>query len=173
MVLLAIELFIFVRILILIHTIWSIFNTALVHSSSSPTQWDESNGVYLGFDGQIHTLPDYMQHFYTDLSIWDVFRTQMPFIVFHDAQRANDIIHSSMLMVEQSEGDLPKWPLANGYTGCMIGSHADILISDLMMKQEQDSLAISLCQSIRSHSKTFSMVTRTCLHVETRWTTRK
>ena len=115
------------------------FNTAVFHSLSSPTQWDESNGVYLGFDGQIHTLPDYMQHFYTDLSIWDIFRTQVPFMVFHDAQRANDIIHSIMLMVEQTGGDLPKWPLANGYTGCMIGSHADIMISDLMMKHEHDA----------------------------------
>ncbi|CAF3805447.1 unnamed protein product [Rotaria magnacalcarata] len=113
------------------------FNSALVHSLSSPTQWDESNGVYLGFDGQIHTKPDYMQHVYTDLSIWDVFRTQIPFILFHDSQRANDIIHSIMINVEQG-GDLPKWPLANGYTGCMIGSHADILISDLIMKKEHD-----------------------------------
>ncbi|CAF3757286.1 unnamed protein product [Rotaria socialis] len=113
------------------------FNSALVHSLSSPTQWDESNGAYLGFDGQIHTKPDYMQHVYTDLSIWDVFRTQIPFILFHDSQRANDIIHSIMINVEQG-GDLPKWPFANGYTGCMIGSHADILISDLIMKKEHD-----------------------------------
>ena len=115
------------------------FNTAVFHSLSSPTQWDESNGVYLGFDRQIHTLPEYMQHFYTDLSIWDIFRTQAPFMIFHDRQRANDVVHSIMLMVEQSEGDLPKWPLANGYTGCMIGSHADIIISDLLMKQEHDA----------------------------------
>ena len=78
-----------------------------------------------------------MQHVYTDLSIWDVFRTQIPWILFHDRVRANDIIHSIMLNVEQG-GDLPKWPFANGYTGCMIGSHADILISDLIMKQEHD-----------------------------------
>ena len=115
------------------------FNTAVVHSLSSPTQWDESNGVYLGFDGQVHTLPEYMQHFYTDLSIWDIFRTQVPFMILHDSQRANDIIHSIMLMVEQTGGDLPKWPLANGYTGCMIGSHADILLSDLLIKREHDA----------------------------------
>ncbi|CAF4361197.1 unnamed protein product, partial [Adineta steineri] len=41
------------------------FNTAIVHSLSSPTQWDESNGVYLGVDGQVHTKPDYMEHIYT------------------------------------------------------------------------------------------------------------
>ena len=113
------------------------FYSAIVHSLSSPTQWDESNGVYLGFDGQVHTKPDYMQHVYTDLSIWDIFRTQIPWIIFHDRQRANDIIHSIMINVEQG-GDLPKWPFANGYTGCMIGSHADIMISDLVMKNEHD-----------------------------------
>ncbi|CAF1573665.1 unnamed protein product [Rotaria sordida] len=127
------------------------FNTALVHSLSSPTQWDESNGVYLGFDGQIHTKPDYMQHVYTDLSIWDIFRTQIPFIVFHDSQRANDIIHSIMINVEQGS-DLPKWPFANGYTGCMIGSHADILISDLIMKKEHDNY-LNLTQVIQALRK--------------------
>ena len=116
-----------------------IFNTAIIHSLSSPTQWDESNRVYLGFDRQVHQLPDFMQHFYTDLSIWDIFRTQMPFLIFHDPQRANDVLHSILLMVEQEDGDLPKWPLANGYTDCMIGSHADIMFSDLLMKQEHDS----------------------------------
>ncbi|CAF3663915.1 unnamed protein product [Adineta steineri] len=114
------------------------FNTAIVHSLSSPTIWDESNGVYLGYDGKVHTKPDYMQHVYTDLSIWDIHRTQIPFINFHDAQRGNDIIHSIMINVEQG-GDLPKWPLANGYTGCMFGSHADVLISDLIMKKENDN----------------------------------
>ena len=104
----------------------------------SPTIWDESNGVYLGYDQKIHTKPDFMEHVYTDLSIWDVHRTKIPFIVFHDSQRGNDIIHSIMINVEQG-GDLPKWPLANGYTGCMIGSHADVMISDLVMKQEHNS----------------------------------
>ncbi|CAF2134616.1 unnamed protein product [Rotaria magnacalcarata] len=114
------------------------FNTALVHSMSSPTIWDESNGVYLGFDGKIHTKPDYMDHVYTDLSIWDIFRTQVPFLILYDAKRANDIVHSIMLIVEQG-GYLPKWPLANGPTNCMIGSHADIILSDLIMKREHDS----------------------------------
>ncbi|CAF4654097.1 unnamed protein product, partial [Rotaria sp. Silwood2] len=113
------------------------FNTALVHSMSSPTIWDESNGVYLGFDGKIHTKPDYMDHIYTDLSIWDIFRTQVPFLILHDSKRANDIVHSIMLIVEQG-GYLPKWPLANGHTNCMIGSHADIILSDLIMKHEHD-----------------------------------
>ena len=127
------------------------FYSNLVHSLSSPTIWDESNGVYLGYDNKIHTKPDYMQHIYTDLSIWDVHRTQIPFILFHDSQRSNDIIHSIMLNAEQG-GDLPKWPLANGYTGCMIGSHADVLISDLIMKKEHQS-NLNLTQIVQSLRK--------------------
>ncbi|CAM4886496.1 unnamed protein product [Rotaria socialis] len=79
-----------------------------------------------------------MDHIFTDLSIWDIFRTQVPFLILHDAKRANDIAHSIMLIVEQG-GYLPKWPLANGHTNCMIGSHADIILSDLIMKREHDS----------------------------------
>ena len=92
-----------------------------------------------------------MQHVYTDLSIWDIFRTQIPWIIFHDRQRGRDIIHSIMINVEQG-GDLPKWPFANGYTGCMIGSHADIIISDLIMKQEHDS-HLNLTQVVQALRK--------------------
>ncbi|CAF3906480.1 unnamed protein product [Rotaria sp. Silwood1] len=83
------------------------FNAAIVHLLSSPTKCDESNGVYLGFDDQIYTKPDNMKHICTDLSIWDAHRTQISFILFHDSQRANDIIRSIMLIVEQG-GDIPK-----------------------------------------------------------------
>jgi hypothetical protein len=31
---------------------------------SSPSIWDESSGVYLGFDGKVHTKLDYMDHVY-------------------------------------------------------------------------------------------------------------
>lgn len=36
-------------------------------------------------------------------------------------------------MYEQG-GDLPRWPLANGYTGCMFGQHAVIVIADAFFK---------------------------------------
>lgn len=36
-------------------------------------------------------------------------------------------------------GYLPKWPMANGYTGCMIGSHADVILADMIVKQDYDS----------------------------------
>lgn len=97
-----------------------------------------------------------MEHIYTDLSIWDIFRTQIPFIIFHDSQRANDIIHSIMLIIEQG-GDLPKWPFANIYTNCMIGSHADIMLSDLIMKHENNTY-LNMTQVIEALRKVANQV---------------
>jgi hypothetical protein len=77
------------------------FNSAIYHSLLSPTKWSEANGIYLGFgkiniflklnfdfklfkiyflllinlDFNVHIKPSYMDHVYTDLSIWDVHRT--------------------------------------------------------------------------------------------------
>lgn len=51
------------------------YYTSLYNSLRSPTQWDEVDGVYLGFDGKVRKVPAHMSHVYTDLSIWDVHRT--------------------------------------------------------------------------------------------------
>lgn len=29
---------------------------------------------------------------------------------------------------------MPKWPFANGHTGCMIGAHANTILSDWVLK---------------------------------------
>lgn len=74
-----------------------------------------------------------MKNVYTDMSLWDVHRTQMPWILFHDAQRYNDISWS-LVLVNQQGGYMPKWPFSNGPTGCMIGSHANTVLSDWIVK---------------------------------------
>jgi hypothetical protein len=80
----------------------------------------------------------------------------MPFIIFHDSQRANDIIQSIMLIVEQG-GDLPKRPFANIYTNCMIGSHADIVLSDLIIKHENNT-HLNMTQVIQALRKVANQV---------------
>ena len=39
-----------------------------------------------------------MKNVYTDMSLWDVHRSQMPWIQFHDAARYNDIAWSIVLI---------------------------------------------------------------------------
>jgi len=98
------------------------FYTALYRTLSSPTIFNEAGGHYLGFDKQLHTLPNNMQNYYTDMSIWDVHRTQFPWLALIRPNVMSDIVNSLLLMYEQG-GDLPRWPFANGYTSAMIGTH--------------------------------------------------
>lgn len=99
------------------------FFSSIYHAYMSPTTFSEAGGVYMGFDGKVHSLSPGTKAYYTDMSIWDVHRTQFPLIAFWDPSAMQDIVQSLLLMREQG-GELPKWPCANGYTGCMIGTHA-------------------------------------------------
>ena len=111
------------------------FYTAVYHTYVSPTTFSESGGVYLGFDNQVHSLTENsnypMNAYYTDLSIWDTFRSQFPWLSISRPTEMGDIAQSLVAMFEQG-GDLPRWPMANGYTNTMIGTHADIVLADTM-----------------------------------------
>jgi putative alpha-1,2-mannosidase len=99
----------------------------------APTTFSEVNNVYLGFDMQVHTVDQGFENYYTDMSIWDVFRTQFPLLTLlkvtpaallslsensstqnkPQPDRMNDILQSLVNMYEQG-GSVPRWPLANG-----------------------------------------------------------
>ena len=97
-----------------------IFYTALYHSLIFPSRQDDVDGRYRGLDQAIHTADG--PH-YSDLSMWDTFRTVHPWytLVWPDLQA--DVNRSMVRMIEDG-GYLPKWPLAHGYTGGMVGSPA-------------------------------------------------
>eukprot|EP01130_Rhizamoeba_saxonica_P016699 TRINITY_DN776_c0_g2_i2.p1 TRINITY_DN776_c0_g2~~TRINITY_DN776_c0_g2_i2.p1 ORF type:complete len:695 (+),score=149.93 TRINITY_DN776_c0_g2_i2:261-2345(+) len=113
------------------------FYTALYRTHQSPTIFDEY-GEYLGFDNMVHKLDkNGPKNYYSDMSIWDVHRTQFPWLVLSDPERMADIIKSLIIMYKEG-GDLPKWPMANGYTGAMIGTHSIVLIADAYIKGVED-----------------------------------
>jgi len=107
------------------------FYTSLYHTALMPTVFSDADGRYLGFDDQVHsaTWGDY----YTDFSLWDTFRTPHPLYVLLWPQRQLDMLRSLVKMKEQG-GYLPKWPLANGYTNCMVGTSADLVVADSYLK---------------------------------------
>jgi predicted alpha-1,2-mannosidase len=113
------------------------FYTALYHALLAPTMFDEVGGVYLGFDKKVHTLDANQRHFYTDMSIWDVHRTEYPFLGLIYPNLLSDIV-KSLLSVYQQVGFLPRWPFANGETDCMEGTHAIIIIVDAFMRGIRD-----------------------------------
>lgn len=109
----------------------TIFYTALYHSLQMPTSFDDVNGDYLGFDRKTHRATS--SHYYTDMSLWDTFRTVHPLynLIARDEQR--DMLISLITMAEQG-GYLPRWPSGGGYTGSMFGSPADIVITESYLK---------------------------------------
>lgn len=112
------------------------FYSGLYRSFLAPTQYVETNQRYLGFDGVPHEWARSTgdgASFMSDMSIWDIHRSQAPLLALLAPERARDIGLSLIQMTEEG-GHLPKWPLANIYTGCMVGSHAIIILSDFVAK---------------------------------------
>jgi len=108
-----------------------IFYSALYRSFQMPTLYNDVNGEYKGFDNKIHQATDF--NYYTDLSLWDTFRTIHPLfnLIAKDEQR--DMMVSLIQMAKQG-GSFPRWPSGNGYTGSMLGSPADMTITEAYLK---------------------------------------
>ena len=108
-----------------------IFRTALYHSFQMPTVFNDVNGEYLGFDRQIHKAEGF--EYYTDMSLWDTFRTVHPLFNLIAPREQTDMLKSLLKMAEQG-GYLPRWPSGGGYTGSMFGTPADIVITESYLK---------------------------------------
>ncbi len=108
-----------------------IFYTAVYHAFLTPTLFTDVDGRYTGFDEQIHQAEGFT--YYTDFSLWDTYRTVHPLFVLVAPDRQRDMVESLLAMYRQG-GHLPKWPAGTGYTGCMIGTPADVTIADTYIK---------------------------------------
>ena len=112
-----------------------IFYTALYRSFQMPTLFQDVNGEYFGFDKKVHKAEGF--NYYTDLSLWDTFRTLHPLYMLIAPKEQRDMLVSLVKMKEQG-GWLPRWPSGNGYTGSMLGSPADMVISESYQKGIRD-----------------------------------
>lgn len=114
---------------------WTIFYTAMYRSFLMPTLFEDVNGDYMGFDKQKHN--DSTGHYYTDLSLWDTYRTLHPLYMLISRDEQLDMVRSLVKMKEQG-GGLPRWPSGYGYTGSMLGSPADMVIAGSWLKGIRD-----------------------------------
>lgn len=107
------------------------FYSALYHVLLAPTRFDDADGRYRGFDGEVHDGDGTPYH--TDFSLWDTYRTLHPLLDLIQRDREGAMMRSLQRMYEQG-GDLPKWPLAFGYTGGMLGTPADIVLAGALAR---------------------------------------
>jgi predicted alpha-1,2-mannosidase len=103
-----------------------VFYTALYHSLLMPNVFDDSDGRYLGFDGQIHSISGH--HVYANFSGWDIYRSEMPLLAMIEPARMQDMAQSIVLMYQQG-GWIDRWPQMNLYTNDMVGSPLTISLA--------------------------------------------
>ena len=112
-----------------------VFYSALYRSFQMPTTFNDVNGQYIGFDKKVHLANDFT--YYTDLSLWDTFRTVHPLFNLIAKNEQRDMLVSLMEMAKQG-GSLPRWPSGYGYSNSMLGSPADMVIAESYLKGIRD-----------------------------------
>lgn len=108
------------------------FYTALYHALLNPNVFSDADGRYQGFDRRIHMAARGHVH-YTDLSMWDSYRTHHPLIDLVAPEVVGDMVRS-LLDDKGQSGWLPKWPYAAYETNEMVGDPAANVVSDALVK---------------------------------------
>jgi len=112
----------------------SIFYTGLYRALLFPRRLDEldSNGRrhhYSPYDsaGQMHD-----GILVTDTGFWDTFRTVYPLLSLAYPEEAAEIV-TGWLNAFREGGWLPEWS-SPGYRSCMVGTYADVVVADAVLK---------------------------------------
>jgi predicted alpha-1,2-mannosidase len=124
----------------------TIFYTALYHSLQMPTTFNDVNGEYLGFDGGVHRAAGFT--YFTDMSLWDTFRTAHPLFTLIAPGDQRDMVVSLVEMAKQG-GYLPRWPSGNGYSNSMFGTPADMVVAETYLKGIRDFDVETAYQAMR------------------------
>ncbi len=104
-----------------------IFYTALYHTMLHPNVYSDANGLYRGFDEQIHRVrAGHVE--YATFSGWDIYRTLVPLLAVLEPARTSDMMQS-LVDASAQMGWLPKWALANAETGVMGGDPSDPMLA--------------------------------------------
>ncbi len=103
-----------------------IFYTGLYHMLIAPNIFNDVDGRYPGFDGQVHRL-DGGSH-YTNFSDWDTYRNVVQLQALLFPEETSQMMQSLVRDAEQA-GSLPKWPVANDVSGVMGGDSPSILLA--------------------------------------------
>jgi predicted alpha-1,2-mannosidase len=109
------------------------FYSALYHTMTAPTLYNDADGSYRGPDGAVHTNAGFQ--YYSTFSFWDTFRAEDPLLTLTQPGRINDFIQTMLAFYQESpDHALPMWPLASQETWCMIGYHSVPVIADAYAK---------------------------------------
>jgi len=107
------------------------FYTSLYHTFLMPTVISDVDGAYVLSNGATGTATSFQM--LSDMSLWDTYRTVSPLHAWLAPASARDTARS-LGEFGAKLGLFPKWPLAIGETGTMLGSSAEIVIADAVVR---------------------------------------
>lgn len=107
------------------------FYTNLYHALLMPTTFDDADGRYLGFDDAAHDVAPGAHH-YSDLSLWDTYRTQTPLLTLAAPDVAHDLGVSLLDDTDQNGGVIPRWVRANRDYAIMGGDSGTATLAALV-----------------------------------------
>ena len=95
-----------------------------------PTLVSDVDGAYRGIDRMPHRAEGF--RYYSDLSLWDTFRTEHPWLTAVYPEYQRDFVRSLLAMSEVA-GYFPRWPLGTGETGGMLGDCGALMVADTVL----------------------------------------
>ena len=104
------------------------FYTALYHAFSHPNVHEDVNGLYRGYDDQIHEVKK-GHHHYQNFSGWDIYRSEIQLLAILFKNKASDMAQSLVDAAEQC-GGIPEWALNNSDTAVMVGDAGPVMLGD-------------------------------------------
>lgn len=104
------------------------FYTHLYHAFIHPSVYNDVNGDYMGSDNQVHKAKGF--NYYTALSNWDTYRSEIQLLSILAPKEASDIVTSHLLFAERSGGSFPRWVMAHFETGIMQGDPTSVLVAN-------------------------------------------
>jgi predicted alpha-1,2-mannosidase len=109
------------------------FYSALFRTLSMPSLFDDVDGRYLGFDDLVHTVAS-GHHHYSNLSLWDTYRTQNPLLELIEPAVERDVMLSMLDDHDQGDPVIPRWVQANLDYGIMGGDSGTAVLADGVMR---------------------------------------
>jgi predicted alpha-1,2-mannosidase len=111
-----------------------IFYTALFHSLQAPRLYNDVAGTYPVFAHQYQIAKvSPGKNYYCDMSMWDIYRAELPLLEILQPKLVSNIVHSLILKGQQG-GWMPIFPIWNSYTSAMIGDHGAPFIASAYLK---------------------------------------
>ena len=112
----------------------AMMTAATYHAFLMPSVQSDVDGSFHGMDGMIHsTQSSGGYHYLSDMSLWDTYRTLHPLYALIAPELSLDSVLSLHEKAKES-GFYPKWPIATGEAGTMIGASAELVVSDAYQK---------------------------------------